>query len=177
MRRPVDRIQTAVALSLLVLFLIVAPVLTWTASSRAYGSGLRAERQEQTTHRPAVATVVAGDGITDGSTRGISPTVRLRWLAPDGTARSGVVPEREGDQAGSQRRIWIDGTGDLTSRPREHGQTAADAALAGMASVTAVALPCVVLYVAVRRCLDRRRFDQWTADWARTAPLWTRRPG
>jgi hypothetical protein len=175
MRRPVDRIQTAVALGLLILFLAFAPLVAGLTTGRAYDSGLRAERQEGATHRPATAAVVAGDGITDNSMRGIRPTVRLRWRAHDGTLRSALVPQRQGDRAGSRRRIWIDGAGNLTRRPREHGQTVAGAALAGTASLTVVALPCLVLYLAVRRRLDRRRFDQWTADWARTAPIWTRR--
>ncbi|MGI8332442.1 Rv1733c family protein [Actinomadura scrupuli] len=176
MRRPVDRVQTAAALGLLIVFLALAPLVAGVTTGRAYDSGMRAERQERTAHRPVVATIVAGDGITDNSVRGIRPTVRLQWRAHDGTLRSALVPQRERDKAGSHRRIWIDRTGNLTRRPREHGQTVADAALAGTASVTMVALPCLLLYLMVRRRLDHHRFAEWTADWARTAPLWTRRP-
>jgi hypothetical protein len=175
MRRPVDRLQTAVALGILTLFMVVAPVAAGLTAGRAYDSGMRAERQERTTHRPAVATVVAGDGITDNTVHGLRPTARLQWRAHDGALRSALVPQRERDRAGSHRRIWIDRTGNLTRKPREHGQTVADAALAGSGSVTMAALPCLLVYLLVRRRLDRRRFDQWTADWARTAPLWTRR--
>jgi hypothetical protein len=152
-------------------------VVTALATSRAYDFGQRAERQERVTHRPVVATVVAGDSVTGGSAQGTGPTVRLSWRAHDGTARFAVVPERETDRVGSQHRIWIDETGNLTRKPRDHGQTFVDTVLAGTASVAAVVLPCVVLYVAVQRRLDRRRDDQWTADWARTAPIWTRRTG
>jgi hypothetical protein len=176
MRRPVDRIQTVVALGLLALFLIVATLLAGLTTSRAYDSGLRAERQEHATHRPVMATVVATNDLSsDDSDRGLHPVALLRWRANDGTLRSGGTPKRQGDRVGSQRQIWIDVAGNLTRRPRAHGQTIADASLVGTASLTVVAIPCFLLYVAVRHRLDRRRFDQWTADWARTAPLWTRR--
>jgi hypothetical protein len=175
MRRPIDRIQTAVALGLLALFMIVVPLVAGLSTSRAYDSGLRAERQEHTSHQPVMATVASDDVSSDGSGRHFLPAVRLRWRANDGTLRSGETLKRRGDRIGSQRWIWVDRAGNLTRMPRGHAQTIADAALVGTASLTAVAIPCFLLYVAVRRYLDRRRLDQWTADWARTAPLWTRR--
>jgi hypothetical protein len=176
MRRPVDRIQTIVALGLLTLFLIVATLVAGLTTSRAYDSGMQAERREHATRQPVMATVVAAGILSpDDSSQGIHPAIWLQWRAKDGTLRSGESPKRGGDRLGSQRWIWIDGAGNLTRRPRGHGQTITDAALVGAASLMAVALPCFLLYVAVRHHLDRRRFDQWTADWARTAPLWTRR--
>lgn len=171
LRRRVDRVQWTLSLGLVVLFLAAAtPIAAWVGAL-TYDSGMRAERRENAHRHSVVATVIGPGGLgSAGSDRYIHRTVRASWpdpSAPGGPPRVGVIPAWKGADPGTTRRIWVDGSGDLTVRPRPHARTVADTAYLASAAVLIAGIPVLLGYWLVRRRCDRRRYEMWDADWAR----------
>ncbi|WUH96597.1 hypothetical protein OHR68_23835 [Spirillospora sp. NBC_00431] len=167
LRRPVDRVQRAIALGLLVLLLAAAPPLAGWAVSWSYDAGTRAENTERANRRQVVATVTSTGGIGTSGDRYIHETVQAAWPGADGKQRVGTLPSWKSAKIGAQRTIWIDRDGDPTVRPRPHSRTVTDAAYAGAATVLACAVPVLLGYLAARRRCDRHRDELWEAEWAR----------
>ncbi len=174
MRRRVDRVQQSIMAVLLLVFLVAGPLLTGYAASRAYATGQQAE-QTQRAQRHLVTATVAGPAKlgADASGRGVERMVTVGWTE-NGRPRTTQIPELPGDHTGVQRQIWVDAAGHLTGRPRDHAQTITDTTLAAIFALAGVALPLIGLRALIRGRLDRRRYAQWDADWAHTAPIWTR---
>lgn len=168
LRRGIDRVQWALAGALLMVFLMAAPVTAAVVADRVYDSGVRTEQRESATRHQVDATVVgAGRVPSPGPGRTASPTVRLRWPAPDGTPRTGDVPVRGTMTTGSRQRIWVDGSGAATVRPRRHVQTIGSAVYAAGGTTTAIGGLLLIAYGTLRRRCDQCRSRLWDADWAR----------
>jgi hypothetical protein len=177
-RRPVDRLQTILTVTMLVMVLAVAPLTAWLAAARAHDDGRRAEHRERAAYRLVAATVVyTGDVRATGAGKFIGETIRLRWPDRQGSARTGTIDVDHRVRAGAKVPVWVDESGALTHRPRAPGQTRSATAWAAIAGVTGVVIPAVGGYLIARRRLDRHRYRRWENDWARIAPLWTRRAG
>ena len=172
MRRPIDRVETVVAIFLTLLFLVVAPLVIAGAVSRTYDAGVRAEKHQLATRHSVSVTVLGEAGIaTDGTGNGIHRVVQVSWR-DHGVSRTATVPELQGDKAGKHRALWLDSAGRVVARPRDRAQTASDAVLAGVFALAATGLPIGGCWLLARKRLDRRRLVQWEDDWAKTAPRW-----
>jgi hypothetical protein len=174
MRRRVDRVQTVIMAVLLLVFLIAGPWLTFVAASKAYTVGARTERLQHAQRHSVVATVLTKGGLgADDTGRGVRQTVSAAYTER-GVRHTVRIPQLPGDKPGAHRAIWIDRSGHVTGRPRDHTQTATDTGLAAIFMLAGVALPLLGLRALIRYRLDRLRYQQWDADWAQTAPRWTR---
>jgi hypothetical protein len=171
LRRRIDRVQWGLATALLAIFLVAAPAIATVMAGRAYQAGLRAELREAATRHQVVATVVdqnARATPAPGGTNGtISPTVRVRWPAPDGSARTAEVPSQGPSVPGARVSVWLDDSGAVTTRPRRHVQTVGDAVYAAGGTVSVVGVVLLSAYGVLRRRCNRLRSRLWDADWAR----------
>jgi hypothetical protein len=165
LRRGVDRVQWALANALLMVFLTAAPATASVIADHVYDSGVRTEQRESATRHQVDATIVGAGRLPLTGTA--HPTVRLRWPAPDGTLRTGDVPARGTTATGARQRIWVDGSGAVTTQPRRHVQTIGAAVYAGGGSASAIGGLLLVAYVTLRRRCDRCRSRLWDTDWAR----------
>lgn len=166
LRRPVDRVQRAVAFVLLGLALIAVPLAALTCARWSYRSGVAAENAERSVRFRTAATAEAvGVGATGD--RYVHETLRAHWTAPDGSARVGILTSWKKAKPGSRHTIWVDLKGTATTPPRPHGRTVTDSAYAATGAGLAAALPLVGVYLAVRRRCDRHRDALWDAGWAR----------
>lgn len=101
----------------------------------------------------------------------------VRWTAPDGSTRTDEVRVVPGTPAGDRVTVWTDRSGALTAAPVGAGEARLHAALLGVlasASVGGVVLGAAWL---VRARLDRRRMEQWDAEWERIDTRWGRKTG
>lgn len=167
LRRRVDRVQWAVGLTLVAVFLLAAPLLAVGAGLRSYDFGLRAERHERATRWQVVATV-SEPGVT--KERHLYRSVQATWRAPDGSLRRGWLPAWKDARPGARQYIWVDGRGRLVLPPRPHSRTVVDAGYAAVGAGLAVGLPLLLGYLLVRRRCDRIRDALWEAEWARIDP-------
>ncbi|WP_147341572.1 Rv1733c family protein [Actinomadura logoneensis] len=166
LRRPVDRLQRAVAFVLLALALVAVPLAAVTCARWSYRSGMNAERAEHAARYRAVATAEAV-GVGSTGDRYAHQALRAHWTAPDGSTRVGVLTGWKDARAGSRHTIWTDVTGRAVTPPRPHGRTVTDAGYAGAGAALVVVLPFLGVYLLVRRRCDRHRDALWDAAWAR----------
>jgi hypothetical protein len=161
LRRDVDRIQWRLGLLLLIVFLSATPPLLTHAVQSAYGSGVRAERQQAATRHRVEATIVR---VRDPGGR---RTVTVAWTDPDGTRRTDDYTTWRGAAVGERLILWAGPGGVSITPPRRHAQTVIHTAVAGTGVALATGLPALCLYGLVRAWYDRRRYQLWEAEWAR----------
>jgi len=140
----------------------------FTASnSRAQAVAVAADRH----HVPA--TLLTDAAVPQDAAGPESATATVAWTAPSGLAHEDVLGVPRGATAGSTVRIWIDGQGDVTTRPATTGDVAAEAGDVGLLTFAAISLVAVMAYVLTCRVQDRGRLRRWAADWDRVEPVWT----
>jgi hypothetical protein len=99
--------------------------------------------------------------------------VNARWKAPDGRLCIGQVPVPDGGAAGSMVMIWVNQSGQLVSSPLRPSQVAGRADIACTVAIVGLAIALIVVGLADRWALDRRRLAAWDADWLANGPSWT----
>jgi hypothetical protein len=194
LKRRADAVEAWVVLGAWVVT-VLAGVIAGLTATRGVEHGLA---QERLRWRPTVALVTgkapgsssasagtngrtgsAGNNAGDAGDGQSADTLRVwakvRWTALDGTAHTGQARVRPGSAAGTPVTVWTDPGGRLVSRPATATQARTRAGvIGGLAGVCAAAVPFVGGRV-LRGRLERRRMDQWDAEWARFGPLWGRK--
>ncbi|MDQ1021524.1 Rv1733c family protein [Streptomyces afghaniensis] len=177
LKRRADKVEAWVVLGVWMLTVFVA-VLAGLTVGRSVEDGLARERVEW---RPLVARLAErAPGTASGNgdvTRAEHVWAQARWTAADGSSHSGQVRVPAGSRAGSPITVWTDREGRQVTRPVGEVQARIRASLiGGVAGVFAATAP-LAAGRAVRRRLERRRMDQWDAEWSRFGPLWGRTTG
>ncbi|MET8244184.1 hypothetical protein ABZV31_06980 [Streptomyces sp. NPDC005202] len=198
LKRRADAVEAWVVLGAWVLTVVAGVLAGWTAT-RSVEHGLARERVEW---RPTVALVAeqapgsssgnnatesSGNNATeandaddggDGNGRGsdaLRVWAKVRWTATDGSSHTGQARVRLGSAIGTPVTVWTDPQGRLVTRPATASQARTRAAMiGGLVGVSAAAVPFVGGRV-LRGRLERRRMEQWDAEWARFGPLWGRK--
>ena len=175
LRRATDRAEAAIMAGLLASFLAGAPLAGLVAGHWAHITGMRAERHQAATfrHVPAVLLQDSPPPVYSHGQAGLSE-VRARWVAPDGSPRTGEV-HAGGARAGSVVMVWIDSSGRVTGAPLRHSDADGQAALAAAVAPAALALTLMIAAALARWALGRRRLAAWEAAWLAIGPRWTGR--
>jgi hypothetical protein len=158
---------------LLAAFLAGAPFVAHAAGSWTYATSAREAQAQQAALRQVPATLLQAAppwSISEGGAE-----TQARWKAPDGQTRTGQVFVPSGAPAGSTVMVWANRAGQLTDSPLQHSQVTGRANLARVLAVTALAVTLLVLGLAGRWVLDRRRLAAWDTDWLATEPRWSPR--
>jgi hypothetical protein len=169
LRRPADRIETAVIVCLVAAFLTAA-----VAAACLAGHLYQSERTAAAGRRPAVAVLSQpGPAIT-------APVAaaRARWRLPNGTERSGTLaavtaPAIYQAPAGTSVQIWLDRSGEPAAPPPSPGDMIFSALLAGIIATAGAAVVLMLCYTFCRTLLDRHRLAGWESAWAAVGPRWT----
>ncbi|MEU6009454.1 hypothetical protein [Streptomyces sp. NPDC047453] len=176
LKRRADMVEAWVVLGTWVLGVLAGVLAGWTVARGAE----QAMALEPLARTPTVARVterVPGSSAGAGGAPGTALRVwgKVRWTAPDGTARSGWARVWPGSAAGTPVTVWTDSRGRLVTGPATPAQARTRAVMSGgLVGVGAAAVPFVTGR-ALRACLERRRLDQWDTEWARFGPLWSRK--
>jgi hypothetical protein len=139
-------------------------------------NGLRLVRLERSWRDVRAVLVKHAPHELGGYNSALSVWVPGRWQAPSGAIRSGLVPARPGAPAGSVVKVWVTSSGQLTGRPpftadliRMRATFIEFLTAAGLAAAT------VLLGIAVRWLMNRRRMTYWAIEWACFGPRWSTR--
>ena len=171
LRRGSDRAETAILLLLLFAFVGAAPIAAHAAGSWTYATSTReAQAQEATAHQVR-ATLLQAAVPWGPDTYG--DEANARWKAPDGHMRTGQVPVPDGGAAGSTVMIWVNQSGQLADSPLQPSQVAGRADIARALAIVGLAITLIIVGLAGRWALDRRRMAAWDADWLANGPRWT----
>ncbi len=170
LKRPADRVESWLLLGAWAVTVLVG-VTVGLATADSVERGLARERAEW---RPVQARLT---DHTPGAPGGERMWAKVGWTAPDGSHRTGQARVSPGSEAGTAVTIWTDRTGRLVTEPATPAQARSRAALAGgLVGASAAIVPFVAGRM-LRGRLERRRIEQWGAEWARFGPLWRRTTG
>lgn len=163
MRRPEDRVQTALAALLLLAFLAAVPLSALLVAVPVYRAEQRAVAAEQATLRPVDATV-----LTAEHTPLYAPvsSATVRFTGPDGAERTAVHRATGLLQPGAAVTVWLNAAGEPVEPPPPAKPLGRAVLLTGGVLLTALAV-CGGGYVGARLALDRRRSRAWDREWAR----------
>lgn len=175
LKRTSDRLQHLGRI-LLVCVLLTGVAIALAVATAAYTQGVaKAAAQAATRHQvTAELTEDAKPPAAESSSASGWGTASVTWHDPAGGPHRSVLSVPAGAQAGSTLFVWVDGSGDRTTRPITRG----DAVYAGIGyglvtylAITAVALTAYRLF---RGSLDRGRSRRWATEWAAVEPVWSR---
>lgn len=175
LRRRTDRVESAVRLVLLLVFLGCGPLLAGLTGRWTLAAGQHQVRQQQSWHqvravllRPAPQQQAHGWMTTYW--------VPGRWQEPSGAIRSGEVPVSAGVPAGAPVRIWVNGAGRVTGRqPLTMRVVVLRVILAELVTLAGLAIVLLIVAALASWQLNRRRMACWTIEWAAFGPRWTTR--
>jgi hypothetical protein len=172
--RPVDRIEAAIMAGLVVAFLGAAPLVSIYAGRLADAQGLREQRAEQswrqeraTLQQSASAGVIGLDGAWD------TAWVYATWPAPSGGHRRGPIAMPLNARKGEVVSVWVTPTGELAHRPLTSADLRDRIAVAVLAATAGVAALELLIAVAVRVAMSRRRMTGWESAWRAVGPKWS----
>jgi hypothetical protein len=172
LRRPVDRREARVITSLLVIFLIAAPLVAVLGVHLSYAASLR-EMHVQRSWREVTATLVENATDSSATTGGAwAPVAEASWTTPDGHARHGILPVDGSARAGQHVTIWVDGAGQPTMSPMPRIGAMLNAATVGLSAPAFLALLLILAGWIVRLVLNRRRLADWETEWNAVEPRW-----
>jgi len=154
---------------------VVAAVGTgaWTALAvERHVDALRAERHPV----PAVLVedAVRTVGTSDGSD---NYRATVRWTAADGTKRTGLAHVDSDSKAGSTTQVWLDAQGRLVPTPASAVQARLEGVVLAVWTAAGVGGAVLLVGRGMSWRLERRRLDQWDAEWARVGPQWGHKTG
>jgi hypothetical protein len=176
LRRRIDRIETFVRLTVLVLLFAAVPAGVFLAGSIADHVFMhQAQAQRASDHQ--VKAVLTQDapmvGAADPYSAVETAWAQARWTAPNGTVHSGGVLVIAGSHKGSKVPLWINAAGATTAAPVNHRDVMAEVAVTSMVTGIAAILLLLGTEAIAVHSLNRRRSGAWDAEWRATGPLWT----
>lgn len=100
---------------------------------------------------------------------------KVRWTGRDGAAHTDLAKVEPGGTAGARVTVWLDRDGTPVVEPAGPAVARTQAVL--LAVPTGLAAGTLVLLGGRLVCnsLDRRRYDEWEAEWRQVGPQWRKR--
>lgn len=175
--RRCDRVQRWVARVLLALLVVALPAVSVGSGMLVYQSEMRTVHRQSADRRSVTAEAVRDAAEPGVGVSGVDVPVTVRWSGPDGTVRTGRAMVDPGTNAGARVRLWVDRDGEITSAPMTGAKAAAGGWMAGVLAAELAAVGAMAVWRGLVHLMDRRRYAQWEAEWARTEPLWSGRNG
>jgi hypothetical protein len=172
--RQVDRIEAAIMAGLVVAFFAAAPLVSIYAGRLAYAQGVREQRAEQswrkvpaTLQQGASAGLIGLDGAWDTS------WVRATWKTASGHMRTGQIAMPLNAHKGDVVQVWVTPTGELRHQPLTSADLRDRIALAVLVAIAGVGALELLIAVAVRGAMRRRRLASWENAWRAVGPKWS----
>jgi hypothetical protein len=174
LRRYVDKLESAIAVSLVIAFLVAAPLLA-IVSVRAVGAAGVREQGAESKWRPvgAVLTQSAGAGLVGLDGEWDTSWVTAKWTAPDGARRSGIIPVQLNAKAGQRMTVWVTSAGELTPPKLTNAALVDREITVAIAVLAGLALLLSMTAWAIRILANRRRIADWTKAWEAIGPRWS----
>ncbi|MER5427867.1 hypothetical protein [Streptomyces sp. NPDC002588] len=177
LKRRADAVEAWVVLGAWALTVLAGVLAGWAAAG-SVEHGLARERVEWRPLEARLTEPAPGEAARQNGSAGTDQVwAKVAWTGPDGSAHTGQVRVAAGSPAGTTVTVWTDRQGRLVTKPATPAQARLRASLVGsLAGVGMAAFPFVGGRLLCGR-LERRRVEQWDADWARFDALWGRPTG
>ncbi|WP_073947380.1 Rv1733c family protein [Streptomyces kebangsaanensis] len=172
LRRREDVVEAWIVLVMWVVA-VVGGAVAGTVVARVIDQDFARQRADR---HPVRAVLLTGTPpTTSAGGDGYRSAAEVRWTAPDGTVRTGRTLVDDGLRSGATVTVWQDGRNVLVPRPADPAEARVEAVLSGAAAALALTGLSYVTTTAARWRLDRRRYDQWAAEWELIGPRWNQR--
>ena len=178
--RNADRVEAALVILVVGIWLLALPIVAAAGSLRWPEVSARAmEEQHTRVSTSAVLTANAADFLFSDQGVPISGEVPApaRWVALDGSERTGTVKAAGGAKAGDTVHVWVDRLGSLAGAPMSSTGAVVLVVLTATGAWLAIGLLLAMCWLTLRWRLNRRRFAGWDHDWNRVEPQWSGRAG
>ena len=176
--RATDRVEVAVRAVVVGLWLLALPIAA-TVGSVVWADLSVTVADQQQSRISTTAQLLEDAPFFVYDTRGIPLTesvlAQARWVARDGSERTGAVATAAGGRAGDRVRIWVDRSGAVTEPP---SSPLTAIALVVVATGGALLAWGVVLFIAWRTFrwrLNLSRMTNWDREWEQFEPRWSGR--
>lgn len=131
--------------------------------------------EEQRAESRQVTAVLVKDAEDPGPSRVTTDHLvwaTVRWTAPDGSTRTddARVPPRT--QAGSKVKVWTDRDGAIVNEPLSESEILLHSVAGGVLAAAGTGGLVLSATWVVRLGLERRRMEQWAAEWERMDTPW-----
>ena len=170
LRRPSDRIESAV-LAAAVALTIAATPLAMAFGSAAYHYNMAVSAEQTAASYQVTATL---QEPTDSTVilESVATTVlaKAEWTAPDGSEHTGLVSAPQEAPAGTAVHVWTNRRGDAIGAPLSTTQAWGRGVMVGILTMVAAATLCTALACAFRWRLNRIRYAAWEAEWRQIDP-------
>jgi hypothetical protein len=174
LRRPVDKLESAVVTSLIVAFLIAAPLLAIFAAGLVGAAGAREMSAEsQWKQRTAVLQQDAASGAVGLDGDWDTAWVRAQWSMPGGAKKTGEVAVALNARAGQHVTVYVTPSGQLTHEPLTKAGVAERTVMAAVACPVGLAVLLAIVIGVTRVVANRRRMACWAREWEATGPRWS----
>ncbi|MEV6559914.1 hypothetical protein AB0M22_29630 [Nocardia sp. NPDC051756] len=168
MRRREDRVQTLVAATLALVFLIVVPLLVLTVGVSVYHTETAVVQAKTAQLHQVDATVTE-----TGKAPLYAPIMpaKVQWKDADGVVHTEDYQSTTLVQPGQTVTIWLNGA-DKIVEPPSGTQALSKAVLLTGGALLGATIVVAGCYFALRRSLDRRRLRMWEMEWATADLRW-----
>lgn len=174
LRRPVDRLESAVLLGLVAVFVVAAPLAAVFAAQQTGAAATREQAAQDswrqvpaTLRQPASAGLLSLDGDWETS------WVLAGWKLPGRAAETGLVAVALNARKGQHVRVWVTADGQLTHPPLSSAEVTDRVVTAATLAPVGLAALLLIAGCAVRVLANRRRMADWTRAWEAAGPRWT----
>jgi len=175
--RAADRAEAIARVLLTAVWLCAIPVMIIVASSVWHGVSVAAESAQQSRIATTAQLLEDAPAMT-ADDQGVVAyqlvQVAARWVAPDGSERTGTVPAA-GGRSGDRIEVWVDRSGEITPAPVPLSTSAVLIITVTVGAVLAWGALLMAAQFLIRGRLDRRRIVGWDIEWQRIEPLWSGR--
>jgi len=176
--RAADRAQATARLLLATVWLCTLPVVIIVGSTVWQHVSATAEHEQQNRSATTAQLLEDAPAVTTDDQGMVTyrlVQVAARWMAPDGSDRTGTVTTAAGGHSGERIEIWVDRTGELTAPPVPLSTTAVLIITVAVGAALAWGALLAAAQYLFRRRLDRHRIGGWDIEWQRIEPLWSGR--
>ncbi|MDF3145678.1 MULTISPECIES: hypothetical protein [unclassified Streptomyces] len=170
LRRRSDLIEAWVVLCGWVFALVAALFAGLAAADAVVHSA-----QEQRAQSHKVTAVLVKDAEDPGPSRVTTDHLvwaTVRWTEPDGSTRTDEARVPPKAQAGSKVEVWADRHGAIANEPLSESELVLHSIAGGVLAGAATAGIVLGSTWVVRLGLERRRLEQWAAEWERMDTPW-----
>ncbi len=173
LRRTADHVESAILITLLVLFSVIIPLGTYLATRSAYDT---AQAENAGKHR-VTATLYERPSSTGATRLGGMADLRAgaRWRSPDGAVHQAVIPVNGGATPGTQVRLWVNGDNRPSREPASTPEIIMATAIVSLAALSGLAAVLAMLVGLLRAVMRRRNRRRWEEAWTNVEPRWARR--
>lgn len=147
---------------------IAAGILAGAAAAHVVDARLAA-RAAQVHAVPAVLSDDAPLVAVGGGERVWAP---VRWTDAGGAAHTGRARVLAGASEGTRITVWTERADRVVSAPTTGAKATVDASLTGAVVAPSVSVTIWAAGWLIRRCLLRRRLEEWGEEWKQVGPQW-----